>query len=118
MIDYPLVHAVAPGVVLIRAPGHSPGSQFVYVRLADDREVLLVGDLVWMMPGLTLNRQKPQSASDGIKEDRGAIQRELDWVRSLLDAGVIAVTPSHDKGALDALVAKGVLRVGLDLRRN
>ena len=105
-------------MVLIRAPGHSPGSQFVYVRLADDREVLLVGDLVWMMPGLTLNRQKPQSASDGIKEDRGAIQRELDWVRSLLDAGVIAVTPSHDKGALDALVAKGVLRVGLDLRRN
>jgi glyoxylase-like metal-dependent hydrolase (beta-lactamase superfamily II) len=118
VIDYPLVHALAPGVVLIRAPGHSPGSQFVYVRLADDREVLLVGDLVWMMPGLTMNRQKPQSASDGIKEDRGAIQRELDWVRSLLDAGVIAVTPSHDKSALDALVAKGVLRVGLDLRRN
>jgi glyoxylase-like metal-dependent hydrolase (beta-lactamase superfamily II) len=118
VIDYDLVHALAPGVVLIKAPGHSPGSQFVYVRLADAREVLLVGDLVWMMPGLTMNRQKPQAASDDIKEDRGAIQREIDWVRSLMDAGVIAVTPSHDKGQLDALVARGVLRVGLDLRRN
>jgi glyoxylase-like metal-dependent hydrolase (beta-lactamase superfamily II) len=118
VIDYELVHALAPGVVLIKAPGHTPGSQFVYVRLADDREVLLVGDLVWMMPGLTTNRQKPQAVSDDMKEDRGAIQREIDWVRSLLDAGVVTIVPSHDKRQLDALVTRGVLRVGLDLRRN
>ena len=88
------------------------------VRLADDREVLLVGDLVWMMPGLAMNRQKPQAPSNEIQEDRAAIQREIDWVRSLIDAGAIAVTPSHDKRQLDALVARGVLRLGLDLRRN
>ena len=117
-IDYDLVHALAPGVVLIKAPGHSPGAQFVYVRLADDREVLLVGDLVWMMPGLTLNRQKPQAASDGLKEDRVAIQYEMDWVRSIMNVGTIAVAPSHDKHQLDALVAQGVLHVGLDLHRN
>ena len=45
-IDYDRLYAVAPGVVLVSAPGHSPGSQLVYVRLADYREVLLVGDLV------------------------------------------------------------------------
>jgi glyoxylase-like metal-dependent hydrolase (beta-lactamase superfamily II) len=118
VIDYALVHALAPGVVLIKAPGHSPGSQFVYVRLADDREVLLVGDLVWMMPGLTMNRQKPQVPSDEIQEDRGAIQHQLDWVRSLMDAGDLAITPSHDKARLDALVARGFLRLGLDLQRN
>jgi glyoxylase-like metal-dependent hydrolase (beta-lactamase superfamily II) len=117
-IDYDLVHALAPGVVLIKAPGHSPGSQFVYVRLADGREILLVGDLVWMMPGLVTNRQKPQATSDDIKEDRAAIQQQMDWVRSIIKMGTVAVTPSHDKRQLDALVTEGVLRVGLDLRRN
>src|SRR5581483_5050041 len=111
-LDYDLVYALAPGVVLIKAPGHSPGSQFVYVKLADDREVLLIGDLVWMMPGLTTNRQKPQAASDDLKEDRAALQQEMDWVRSIMSGGAIAVTCSHDRGQLDALVAEGILHVG------
>jgi len=117
-IDYDLVHPLAPGIVLIKAPGHSPGSQFVYVRLADDREVLLVGDLAWMMAGLTTNHQKPQAASDDLREDRAAIQREMDWVRSLMVSGTVAVAPCHDKERLDALVAQQLLHVGLDLRHN
>lgn len=117
-LDYDFVYALAPGVVLIKAPGHSPGSQFVYVKLADGREVLLIGDLVWMMPGLIMNRQKPQAASDDMKEDRTAIQHEMDWIRSIMSAGTIAVTCSHDKRQLDSLVAQGVLHVGLGLHRN
>ena len=114
-VEYDLVHALAPGVVLIKAPGHSPGSQFVYVQLADDREILMVGDLVWMMAGLTTNHQKPQAASDDLKEDRAAIQREMDWVRSITEDGSIAVTSSHDKQRLDKLVGQRLLYVGLDL---
>jgi glyoxylase-like metal-dependent hydrolase (beta-lactamase superfamily II) len=33
----------APGVVLIKAAGHTPGSQMVHVRLASGKEVMLVG---------------------------------------------------------------------------
>jgi glyoxylase-like metal-dependent hydrolase (beta-lactamase superfamily II) len=110
-----LVHPLAPGVVLVKAPGHTPGSQFVYVRLADDREILLVGDLVWMMAGLTMNAQKPMEMSQMVGEDRAAIQPQIDWVRSL--PSTIAVVPSHDKARLEALVGQGVLRTGLDLRR-
>lgn len=116
VVEYELLHSLAPGVVLVRAPGHTPGSQLVYVQLADEREVLLVGDLVWMMAGLTGNAQKPQQASDDLKEDREAIQREMDWVRSILSS--IAVAPSHDKARLDALVSQGLLHAGLDLRRD
>lgn len=116
VVEYDLLHSLAPGVVLVRAPGHIPGSQLVYVQLADDREVLLVGDLVWMMAGLTANAQKPQPTIDDLKEDRATIQREMDWVRSILSS--ITVAPSHDKARLDALVGQGLLHVGLDLRRN
>lgn len=117
-VDYDLIHPLAPGVVLIKAPGHTPGSQLVYVRLVDDREVLLIGDLAWMMAGVTSNLQKPERASEDMKEDRAAIQRELDWVRSIMKDGAVAVTPSHDKTRLDALVAAGLLHVGLDLRHD
>jgi hypothetical protein len=55
---------------------------------------------------------------DGMKEDRAAIQREIDWVRSIIDNGSIAVAPSHDKQRLDALVGQRLLSVGLDLRHN
>ncbi|MGB1581202.1 MAG: MBL fold metallo-hydrolase, partial [Nevskiales bacterium] len=34
-LEYEGMHALAPGVVLIKAPGHTPGSQMVYVRLAN-----------------------------------------------------------------------------------
>src|SRR3546814_4681759 len=44
----PLVYdkyvAVAPGIVLIKSPGHSPGSQMVYVKKVDGTEVLFIGD--------------------------------------------------------------------------
>jgi glyoxylase-like metal-dependent hydrolase (beta-lactamase superfamily II) len=30
-LDYTGYSAVAPGVVLIKAPGHTPGSQIIYV---------------------------------------------------------------------------------------
>lgn len=42
---YDGIYPLAPGVVLIKAPGHTPGSQMVYVRLADGREILLAGDV-------------------------------------------------------------------------
>jgi glyoxylase-like metal-dependent hydrolase (beta-lactamase superfamily II) len=33
ILDYPQYYPVAPGVVLIRSPGHSPDSQMVFIRL-------------------------------------------------------------------------------------
>lgn len=37
--------AVAPGIVVIPAPSHTPGSQMIYVRLAGGRELLFAGDI-------------------------------------------------------------------------
>jgi len=32
-LDYDLYHQAAPGIIVIKAPGHTPGHQMVYVRL-------------------------------------------------------------------------------------
>lgn len=45
-IAYGKLFRVAPGVALQRAPGHSPGSRLIYVRRADGKELLFVGDIL------------------------------------------------------------------------
>lgn len=114
IIRYEALHPIAPGVVLVKAPGHSPGSQFVYVQLETGQELLFVGDLVWMMVGLQTERQKPPSISESIQEDREAIAVQMAWVRRVMDRDGIAVVPTHDKEWLEVLVTRGVLKTGLE----
>ena len=45
VIDYESYLPVAPEIVLIKAPGHTPGHQMVYVRLASKRDYLFIGDV-------------------------------------------------------------------------
>lgn len=116
-IDYDRVYPVSGGVVLVKAPGHTPGSQWVYVKLASGREFLLVGDLVWNMAGIRTGKQRPVPVSETLKEDRVALQQEIDFVRHFMAEGVTVIT-SHDDAALKALVQRGLLRSELRLTRD
>lgn len=114
-VDYDLVLPIAPGVVLIRAPGHTPGSQMVYVRLASGKELLLVGDVVWHHAGIDMQRQKPDTVSRDMHEDRTRIGQEIAWLKNTAEPAGIAVVVSHDGTALQGLVRRGFLIEGLDL---
>ncbi|MFX1518275.1 MAG: MBL fold metallo-hydrolase [Promethearchaeota archaeon] len=46
-LQYERYHAIAPGIVLIKAPGHSGGSQMIFVQLQNGEEFLFVGDIAW-----------------------------------------------------------------------
>ena len=115
VLDYDPLYPVAPGVVLIRAPGHTPGSQMVYIRLASGREVLLIGDIVWMMAGLERRLQKPSKASEELNEDRGVLQQQIDWLSGLTARKGIDLINCHDDRWLRSLVRRGILKEGLDL---
>jgi hypothetical protein len=52
-------------MVLIKAAGHTPGSQMVYVVLDSRREYLLIGDAAWHMDGV---RQVTGKAAPWITE--------------------------------------------------
>jgi glyoxylase-like metal-dependent hydrolase (beta-lactamase superfamily II) len=97
-----------PGVVLIKAPGHTPGSQVIYVKLASGREVILAGDVAWHHLGIETETQKP----DSIREDRIAIAGELKWLHAAEKAGA-SVVVSHDGDQLTMLTKSGVLHEGL-----
>jgi len=46
-LQYDHYHVVAPGIVLIKAPGHSGGSQMIFVHLKKGEDFLFVGDIAW-----------------------------------------------------------------------
>lgn len=115
VVDYDRLYPVAPGVVLIKAPGHTPGSQIVYVRLSSGKEFLLIGDVTWMMAGIERRLQKPEKTSRDLGEDRRALQQQIDWLSGLTRRQAVVIVNCHDEIWLRALVDRGLIRDDLDL---
>ena len=117
VLSYDGLYPLAPGVVLVQAPGHTAGSQYVYVRLEDGREILLLADLAWQHEGLLTGRQRPEATSRMLAEDRDQVQAQLAWARKIAMDGEPSIVLSHDGRLIDSLVARGVLRSDFDLQR-
>jgi len=114
----PLVYdhyqAIAPGVVLIKAPGHTPGSQMVYVQTASGNELLLIGDVAWHFRNIELQRERARLMTMlFIREDRRAVFGELAALERLHEAQpAIHIVPGHDGPVVDSLVATGAMKRG------
>jgi glyoxylase-like metal-dependent hydrolase (beta-lactamase superfamily II) len=115
VFDYDRELPIAPGVVLIKAPGHTPGSQVVYVKLASGREVILSGDVAFNHLGIETQRQAADPAHHVSAERHAAIAAELAWLHQAEQAGV-SVVVSHDGEQLAALARQGILSEGLVVR--
>lgn len=101
--------------MLIKAPGHTPGSQVVYIKLASGREVILSGDVTSNRLGIETEKQRPDPAHCIAAEDRAAIAGELAWLHQAEQAGV-SVVVSHDGEQLKAFAREGILSEGLAAR--
>jgi glyoxylase-like metal-dependent hydrolase (beta-lactamase superfamily II) len=103
--------AIAPGVVLIRAPGHTPGSQMVYVKREDGRELLFIGDIGWSLRNVETGKGRPRLLSQFmLNEDRDAVFAELAILKALHEAEPnLLIVPGHDVATVDALIAQGAM---------
>jgi len=112
-IDYARYLAIAPGVVLIKAPGHTPGSQMVYVRRADGAEFLFLGDVAWQLRNVETGREKSRLVTWMAEENRDQVRDELATLAQLRAADPqLHMVPGHDAAAIDALVKSGLLARG------
>ena len=94
-IDYDTYYPLAPGVALIKAAGHTPGSQMVFVALASGREYLLIGDVTWHMDGV---RQVRGKAAPWVTEDARAVMDQLTWLNELSRTEPeLVIVASHDE---------------------
>jgi glyoxylase-like metal-dependent hydrolase (beta-lactamase superfamily II) len=113
ILDLTAPAKVAPGVVMIPAAGHTPGSVMFYVKLADGREVLFIGDIAWVLSNIKTLTTRPRFTQQFFMkgEDRAAV---ADQIRALHDLAVaepkIAIVPAHDEPVITGLVTAGLFQ--------
>jgi len=107
IIDYDHYMAFAPGWTLIKAAGHTPGSQMMFITLDSGREYLLIGDAAWHMDGVrkVLGKDAPW-----IVEDTAAVTDQLKWLNtlSMTDKNLVIVA-SHDDDEHKDLIGRKLL---------
>ena len=114
-IDYERYLAIAPGIVLIRNPGHSAGSQMIFVRNLAGVELLFLGDVAWIMRNVELVRGKPRFLSNKIGEERAAVLPQLAAVHDLAAAEpTLILVPGHDGGTIADLTKRGIMKEGFE----
>lgn len=110
------VQQIAPGVVIVPAPGHTPGSQLVFIRTQDGRETLLIGDVAWSLDAVEMLTTRPVLTQYMIfdpNEDRTAVKSQLRALHDLMEANPgLTVIPAHDGNLIAGLIADGRLIKG------
>ncbi len=87
-------------IVVVPAPGHTPGSVIIFVTLPNGTRYAFVGDLVWQLEGITLREERPwivrkfaDSAEQGTREN---LLRMIAIKERLPELNIV---PAHDMRA-------------------
>jgi glyoxylase-like metal-dependent hydrolase (beta-lactamase superfamily II) len=109
-LEYDRYVAIAPGVVLIAAPGHTPGTQMIYVALENGTELLFLGDVAWHMDQVRQLWYRPRLVTDFfIGEDRNAVLAQYRTLHDLAASSPVQLVASHDLEQRRALVEAGTI---------
>ena len=110
------IQRIAPGVVVIPMPGHTAGSQMIFITLQDGHEYLMIGDIVWTITGIEQLTQRPvftQLIMFDPNEDRTAIAAQIRALHDLWEANPeLTIFPSHDRTWLEMLEQEGLISWG------
>ena len=87
-------------IVVVPAPGHTPGSVIIFVTLYNGKRYAFVGDLVWQLEGITLREERPWIVRKGADSDadgnRENLLRMIAFKQRLLE---LIIVPAHDMRA-------------------
>jgi glyoxylase-like metal-dependent hydrolase (beta-lactamase superfamily II) len=113
IVDYRRYLAIAPGLVLIKAAGHSPDSQMVFIKLRSGREILHSVDSAWIMDNISAVKGK---AAPWVKEDVPAVMGQLRWLNTVAATEPdVTVLVTHDDDLFARLTRSGVVGAELSL---
>jgi glyoxylase-like metal-dependent hydrolase (beta-lactamase superfamily II) len=112
LVDFESILPVAPGVVLIKAPGHTNGEVMVYARLTSGKEYIFTGDVSWCFKGVQEKKQKPKSERKRVGENEDLIGQQLMWLNDRLTKDKMVILVSHDDVMLPQYAAQGLIHHG------
>lgn len=84
-------------VVVVPAPGHTPGSVIVFVALRDGRRFVFVGDLAWQREGITEREERPWIVRRSADPDPAQVRDNLLRMAAIAERfPQITLVPAHD----------------------
>jgi len=84
-------------IVIVPAPGHTPGSVVVFVTLPSGARYAFVGDLVWQLEGLAEREQRPWLEARVVGEDPSAVQDSMRRLNAIVPRHPqMKIVASHD----------------------
>jgi len=112
-LDYPRYYPVAPGIVLIKSPGHSVDSQMVFIRLQSGKEILHSVDSGWVLDNILQVKGK---AAPWVKEDVPAIMGQLRWLKRVHEGEKnITILVTHDDALFERITHAGIVGDKLEI---
>ncbi|MCK4777441.1 MAG: MBL fold metallo-hydrolase, partial [Actinomycetia bacterium] len=116
-VKYDKYYSPASGIVFIKAAGHTPGSQMIYVQLADNSEFIFVGDVVWHNNSIKNLKERANLVKHAfLKEDVSAVQGQIRALHNLIyiQKERINLVISHDSDQYNNYIREGILKEGLE----
>jgi len=91
-------------IVLVPAPGHTPGSIVAFVTLPSETRYALLGDLVWQSEGVDRPAERPWLMRALADEDPAAVRENIQRVAAIQARFTgFRFLPAHDARAMGAL---------------
>jgi glyoxylase-like metal-dependent hydrolase (beta-lactamase superfamily II) len=85
-------------IVLVPAPGHTPGSIFAFITTTSGERYALVGDTAWQIEGIELPAERPWLSRSLVDSDAEKVRGLLVQVHTLKKAiPDLIVVPAHDR---------------------
>lgn len=84
-------------IVLVPAPGHTPGSIVVFLTLPSGRRLALLGDLVWQLDGIERRAERPWLSRRLVDDDPAGVRTAIAQVAAIhARFPEITLVPAHD----------------------
>jgi N-acyl homoserine lactone hydrolase len=99
-LGFPASHDVYGdgSIVVVPAPGHTPGSVIVFLALPSGQRFALVGDLVWQLEGITEREERPWIwRSLGDSDPPGVRENLLRMAAIAARFPDVVLVPAHDQ---------------------
>lgn len=104
---------IAPGVVLFMAPGHTPDSKMLYIRLANGKEYIHSVDSGWSMENIEKMAMKNAS---WVTENEQQLLTQYIWLNNIRkENSDIIILCTHDNEQYNQFTENGLLGKGLKI---
>jgi len=91
-------------IVMVPAPGHTPGSTITFIHTEDDKHYALIGDLVWQKEGIELPAERPLISRMLVDHDAAAVRSQIVHMHRLQKMWPeLVIVPAHDRRVWDTL---------------